>query len=81
MVDVYHQYAACSPFVDVWSRLHIHGLNVSYLSTHGFKDEVTLIDDFKRWLRRFHVLALYGNDPTREISKLDLNIIDIGLPP
>ena len=81
MVDIYHKYAACSPFAAAWATLHIHGLNVSYLTKHGFKDEETLICDFKRWFRQFHVMSIYGNNPTRELGKLDLNIIDIGLPP
>ena len=78
---VYHKYATCSPFADAWCRLHLHGLNVSYLRKYGLKDEEALIQDFKRWLQQFHVVTMYANDPTRELTKLNLSIIDIGLPP
>ena len=79
-MSVYHKYAACSPFDDAWSRFHIHGLNVSYLLKYGLKDEKTLIEDFKRWLDQFLVVTMYANDPNRELVKLNLRIIDIGLP-
>ena len=81
IVAVYHKYAACSPFEDAWARLHIHGLNPSYLLRYGLKDEETLIQDFKRWLQQFQVLMMYANNPSRELCKLGLSIIDIGLPP
>ena len=80
IVAVYHKYAACPPFADAWSRLHIHGLNVSYLLKHGLKDEKTLLLDFKRWLQQFQVMIMYANNPTRELTKLELSIVDIGLP-
>ena len=81
IVAVYHKYAACSPFADAWSRLHIHGLNTDYLLKHGLKDEVTLIQDFKRWLQQFQVVTMYANNPSREFQKLNMTIVDIDLPP
>ena len=81
IIAVYHKYAMCPPFADAWARLHLHGLNVSYLAKHGLKDEATLLCDFKRWLDQFEVVTMYANNPTRELEKLDLSIVDIGLPP
>ena len=80
IVAVYHKYAACPPFADAWSRLHIHGLSYSYLLKHGLKDEETLLLDFKCWLQQFQVMIMYANNPNREMSKLELPIVDIGLP-
>ena len=77
---VYHKYAACPPFTDAWARLHIHGLNPSYLYKYGLKDEETLIDDFKRWLQQFAVITMYANNPQRELQKLNMSMVDIGLP-
>ena len=53
---------------------------MSYLLKVGFKDEKTLIEDFKRWLDQFLVVIMYANDPNRELVKLNLRIVDIGLP-
>ena len=80
IVAVYHKYAACDPFADPWARLHIHGLSTSYLLKYGLKDEKTLIVDFKRWLKQFHVIIMYANNPAREQDKLRLPMLDIGLP-
>ena len=80
IVAVYHKYAACHPLTDSWSRLHVHGLNITYLLKYGLKDEKTLIADFKRWLDQFVVIVMYANNPSHEKEKLNLNMVDIGLP-
>ena len=80
IVDVYHAHAY-SHQNDWWSRLHIHGLNTKFLARHGFPDEETLIQDFKRWLADKDVLNIYANNPTREVQALNMTIMDVGLPP
>ena len=77
---MYHKYAKCKPFDDVWSRLHVHGLNYSFLLTHGLKNEDELICDFKLWLENFNVQVIYVNDVSKESKKLNLSLRDIGLP-
>ena len=81
IVAVYHKYAACDPFADAWSRLHVHGLDTSYIGKCGMNDEQTLVNDFKRWLQQFDIDIIYANDARREIVKFNLHITDISLPP
>ena len=80
IVDVYHAHAF-SHQTDLWARLHIHGLNLHFLKSHGFRDEETLIQDFKRWLVGKNVVNLYANNPVKESEVLNMPITDIGLPP
>ena len=66
ILSVYHRHANCDFAVDKWSRRHIHGLNRSYLRTHGFENEGELILDFERWLRSLNVVQMFANDPAKE---------------
>ena len=75
IVAVYHKHAVCPPFVDEWSRLHLHGLNPMFLIKYGLPDEASLIADVKQWLQQFAVLGIYANDPQRELNKLKLHIL------
>ena len=80
IVDVYHAHAY-SHQNDLWARLHIHGLNMNFLKDHGFRDEETLIRDFKRWLAAKNVVSMYANNPAKESEVLNMPMIDVGLPP
>ena len=80
IVEVYHGHAF-SHQSDLWARLHIHGLNLKFLKEHGFRDEETLIQDFKRWLVGKDVVSLYANDPSKESVVLNIPILNMGLPP
>ena len=79
IVDVYHAHAVPDN-PDSWSSRHIHGLNKTFLQRHGFPNEQTLIRDFKRWLRSKDVLSMYANNPSKEMSALNLIINDMDLP-
>ena len=79
IVDVYHAHAVPDN-PDTWSSHHIHGLNTSFLRSHGFPNETTLIRDFKEWLRSKDVLAVYANNPTKEMLALNIFIKDMDLP-
>ena len=80
IVDVYHAHAK-SYNHDSWARLHIHGLNTTFLQQRGFPNEEALINDFKDWMRGKDVLAMYANDPAKESSALNMPIRDMGIPP
>ena len=77
---VYHKYAKCPPYVDEWSRLHVHGLNPMYLMEHGFEDEAALTADFKQWIQHFNVTSMYANGPPHEFEHLNMTVYDMGLP-
>ena len=79
ITDVYHAYAYTDQ-PDDWSRNHVHGLNKTFLKENGFPDQVTLVSDFKRWLRGKDILATFANNPGKEIQTLNLPVKDIGLP-
>lgn len=79
VVDVYHRHAL-SEVPDVWSRLHLHGLNRLFLKEYGLPNEAALVHDFKQWLSGKDVLAMYGNDPGREMKCLGMNIKDMEMP-
>ena len=80
IVDVYHAHAF-SHQSDLWARTHIHGLALSFLNNHGFRDEEALIQNFKRWLVQKDIVSLYANGPGKESEVLNIPISDIGLPP
>ena len=80
IVDVYHGHAV-SQTPDSWARRHIHGLNTLFLQQHGFSCEDELIADFKHWLRGKDVLAMFANNPMKEMTVLNLPIKDMNMPP
>ena len=80
IVDVYHAHANTYED-DSWARRYIHGLNMSFLERHGFRDEIALITNFKDWLSSKNIMSIYANDPTKEAKLLNINISDIRLPP
>ena len=77
---VYHKFAACEPFQDMWSRRYIHGLDFGRLYQHGFTNEQELLCDFKSWLSQFNVQDIYANNCVRERQLLNMNVKDVGLP-
>ena len=79
IVDVYHKYAQSNE-PDDWARQHVHGLNPSFLQSHGFADEAALVSDFKKWLRGRDILVMYANAPHKEKTVLNLPVLDMGLP-
>lgn len=80
IVDIYHGHAH-SKSPDDWARRHVHGLNLSYLKTHGFPNEEALVLDFKKWLRGKDIIAKYANAPAKEMKLLNCPfILDIGYP-
>ena len=79
ITDVYHANAYTDQ-PDDWSRSHVHGLDKTFLKENGFPDQVTLVSDFKRWLRNKDILVTYANNPGKEIQTLNLLVKDIGMP-
>lgn len=80
IIDIYHAHAQPNAY-DGWSRRHIHGLNRSYLKTHGFSNQKALVSNFKEWLRHQNVIAMYANAPAKEARLLNnANILDLRLP-
>ena len=67
IVDVYRAHAF-SHQNDLWARLHIHELELNFLKTHRFRDEETLIQDFRRWLVHRDIVRLHGNDPSKRVE-------------
>ena len=81
IVSVYHHFAydVYAPN-DNWARKYLHGLNLEYLYNHGFGSTEQLIEHFKLWLSEFNYVHIFGNDPRKERSELNLDIVDIELP-
>ena len=80
IVDVFHAYAKTHES-DYFARAHIHGLNVDYLQENGFSNEETLIQMFKKWLKKKDYVDIVANNPQCEIDRLKIRICDIALPP
>ena len=80
IVDVYHEHAKSPCSCDSWARLHIHGLQPSFLHQHGFSNEDALVLHFKAWLQDKNVLAMYANDPAKESSMLNMMIKNMNIP-
>ena len=80
IVDVFHGHAFAKQS-DWWARLHVHGLNKTFLERNGEYDDIALLQNFKNWLSRKNVLSLYANNPRKESDALDIVIEDIELPP
>lgn len=78
IVDAFHAHAY-SPEPDAYARNHIHGLSFDFLRKHGYPKPYQMIDAFKTWLRGKNYLLIYGNNPTKEVKDLKLNISDIDL--
>lgn len=84
IVDVFHQYVRY-PFYcdkDVFSRLHVHGLNRHYLSTYGLHGENELVNHFFKWLKTHPYSSIYAHAPAREVNLLSpLSVTDVHLKP
>lgn len=86
--NVFHQYV-CYPKSgdsiidnDSFSRRHIHGLNLDFLSQHGLQSEHELTTLFHQWLsKQGHIDAIYAHAPHKERNLLSLNIVDVCLKP
>ena len=79
ILDVYHAHAAPDNSDD-WSRHHIHGLNINFLKLTGFPSEDELIKNFRQWLAGKNILTMYGNDPRKERTALNLTIHHMDRP-
>lgn len=82
--DVFHAHVAY-PFPDYdydnWSRRHVHGLNLDFLSKHGFENQDDLLSAFRDWLSTHSYKNIYANAPQKEKQFLSLHIDDVKLPP
>ena len=83
IVDVFHRYVTyplCHD-EDVFSRRHVHGLDIDFLSTHGVSNEIELVTLFHQWLETHPYESIYGHAPAKEENLLSLPIEDICLKP
>ena len=58
----------------------MHGLNRAYLHRNGFETEDQLVADFHAWRHRFCINEIYGHQPEKESTLLNIPITDIRLP-
>ena len=89
IVDVFHHHVRYpvngdSQFIidnDSFSRQHVHGLNLDFLSTHGLESECDLIELFHKWLSNHYPIdGILAHAPHKERQLLSLPIIiDVGL--
>ena len=80
ILDIYHGYAQPN-CPDDWARYHVHGLDVTFLKSHGFANEAALVENFKKWLRGRDIICMYANNPDKERKILDIqSICDISYP-
>ena len=80
ITDVFHAVANCEEEDDYFSRLHVHGINTSYLKRHGFANELTLRQAFKDLLKKKPFIRFAANAAYKESKALCLNIYDANLP-
>ena len=52
-ITFFHAFASCEE-ADYLSKLHVHGLNRSYLRILGFDNELALLLASKDWLKKKH---------------------------
>lgn len=69
MMDIYYAHAYSDEPND-WSHRCVHGLNSSYLKTHGFLNEESIVKDFKKWLLGHNMLGMFANEPKKEYKLL-----------
>ena len=85
IIDVFHRYVQYPSATvcdgDKFARLHIHGLNVSYLSIHGLRNEDDLLCEFNAWLKSHPFTSMYANAPSKEKKLLHMSITDVCLKP
>ena len=81
ILDVFHELVQVDKDVDAWARDHVHGLNEDWLSLNGWKFENSLVTVFKSWLKSKNFVLLFGNNPTTERRKFNINMCDLHLPP
>lgn len=70
IIDVFHAFVFYPFEVDLWSRLHVHGLNPKYLRKEGYRNPNSLRRDFYAWLRQYSIANIYANNPSREEREL-----------
>lgn len=82
IVDVFHRFVRY-PFdidFDSFSRDHVHGLDLKFLSIHGLKSEHDLIKEFHKWLsNHVGIDVFYAHSPFKEKQLLSLDIRDVCL--
>lgn len=85
IVDVFHQYVKYSSKetydIDKFSRHHLHGLNLEFLTLHGLRNEETLVTMFHEWLQQHPHNGIFAHAPKKEEKLLSLKINDICLKP
>ena len=84
IIDVFHRYVRYPSLTcdeDKFARLHIHGLDMSYLSLHGLTNKDELLCEFKAWLKDHPFTAMYANGPSKEEKYLNMTVIDVHLKP
>lgn len=82
IIDVFHryvQYPSLSCDKDKFARLHVHGLNMSYLSLHGLKNEDELLCEFRTWLNNHPFTVIYANGSSKEEKFLNMPVVDVHL--
>ena len=72
IIDVFHAFVFYPFEVDKWSRLHIHGLNPTYLHGKAYRNPNSLRQDFYKWLGQYSITGVYANNPKREERELKL---------
>ena len=80
IVDVFLGYAYTEK-PDIFSRMHIHGLNKNYLKEFGFPSEDSLLAVLQIWLSRKPYVAIFANDSRKKSQALGLKISDFKLAP
>ena len=80
IVDVFHGFAKTDKS-DLFARLHVHGLNVCYLNTHGYDDEATVLNALLLWIYSKPYTKIIANGAHREAQALNLNIEEAHLLP
>ena len=81
IVDIFHAFVFYPFEVDLWSRLHVHGLNSRYLRNRGYRNPNSLRHDFYAWMRQYSITHVYANNPKREERELKrLKFTNINIP-
>ena len=85
IVDVFHRHVSFPSThgydTDRWARLHVHGLNRTYLAANGLRDETILLCEFNEWLHSHPYDRILANAPQKESAFLNLPVLDVCLPP
>ena len=82
IVDVFHAHANVPNRTDdLWSRKHVHGLDLDFLNDHGFPSENELCAAFHVWFSKRNSDTNFANNPGKEIKFLNIPIANVELPP